>query len=881
MVCDKVTCLSLCWYPFTTVKLLRIIRPFIINATLWTSAVLSSQVSAPNAPAIPYRSLTRIEISDLLNWTPSNNLCHGFYQEPPVVAGTPIPGAVNNQPTEITAQGPTILKSQGWSMLNKDVVVTQPGRLIQADTAYIYRDKKTKKVTKIVLIGHVQLQEHGKLIITPKATLYVLSHQIIFNQTIYHISEPTLRGMSLSVKLIYDAWGMAKFAYRDENEVLHLYSVSYTTCSPMSPTWKIHARKLRIDKHEGEAKARDAWITFQHVPIFYSPYLSFPIDNRRRSGFLAPTLGSSKQDGEDISLPYYWNIAPNYDAIFTPEIMTRRGVKFENRFRYLTHHDVGDINFNFIPYDAGFQRFKTNTFKELGSTVPSTSPYFPYINDLHKYNDTRGFLSINNDTTFNSEWSSSLDINYVTDPYYFTDFTPYYNGPDGGISSDQLLNKFDLHYSGFHWQLNALAQAYQTLHIINYAISNPVTNQYIRLPQFDFSAQYPDLWGGVDFGLNGQAVNFLYDVNGYPSIANQPFPPPNNKVPVGQRLHLSPSLSKDFTFPAGYINPAITLDSTSYASQLPNPNFSQNDFGASRNLPVIDVDSGLYLSRLLHFFSYDYIQTFEPRVFYLYVPYLNQNQFPNFDTLLLPFTYDQLFTLNRFTGFDRIENANQFSFALSTRILNPNTGDTQLQAGVGIEYYLQSPRVTLPAGTAFTQVNTSPLVGELTLFPWNHWSVSGNIAWAINQKMVDNDTVSLSYNGGDNKTASLGYTYVNSKLDPTSIDFPGLSRSHVINMGGTWPITQRWSALGYWYYNIGDNHPQSYFGGIEYSTCCWGIRFVANRSWFGTTPGTFKNEYRNIYYVQLLLKGLGSFGNSDPAELLTSSLPGYVDPFRN
>ncbi len=355
-------------------------------------------------------------------------------------------------------------------------------------------------------------------------------------------------------------------------------------------------------------------------------------------------------------------------------------------------------------------------------------------------------------------------------------------------------------------------------------------------------------------------------------------------TPIGQRLHIRPSIDYDKVWSAGYIDPQVYFDATSYFTsfQTTNGGVSRPNFDKTRVLPIVDVDTGLYFDRMFNFQKTHYIQTLEPRLFYLYVPYQNQDEYPVFDTQLLPFSYNQIFSINRFTGFDRLDNANQASVGLTSRILNSDTGQEKIRADLGLIYYIQNSKVGLPGISLGPTQTLSPLVGQLTYDINRYWAYSGSLAWDISNGQMNNAGTALTYRGLDNHILSLGYNYIFAEGD-NAVDQP-LSTNQIY-AGGSTPFFNRWTGFGYAGYNFSGKYPVSYMAGLQYDSCCWALRFVFDRHFTGLSPSSTSsniiNQYDNVYYVQLQLKGLASVGNDSAESLLTSRLPGYKDPFSN
>ena len=846
------------------IMLSALTRPLIGTGLLIAAtSFATSNVPSPHNAAKASKTHTRKqrkqrsnqEIAAALNWISdknTKNLCQGYYKEPSFVLATPHPAAIKQSATHITAQGPAFFTEQGTSILQKNVVITQPGRIIKADKAYLFRNQGN--ISQIKLRGHVHAIEAGKLMVSQTANLNRVTNVYSAKDVLYHLATQ-YNGATL------DAWGKASKAKRPSPTLLELHHATYTSCNPLNPSWVIQASYIKLDQKKGRGYARNAILKFKHIPIFYTPYYSFPIDKRRKAGFLLPILSSNSYSGYQLGIPYYFNLAPNYDATVTPTWYTNSGAQLNLLFRYLNQHSAGQtntVNVSYLPDDKAFASFRQRTL----ATHPDNATNHTYLEQLKKDSNSRAFLSLNNHTQFNSSWSSDIHLNYVTDDYYLNNFSV--NATDG--LANQLLNQANLIYQGQHWQFTALLQGFQTLHVID---QTPVLDQYWRLPEFDLNADYPNFYKGFDLTLQNQLVNFKYSS---PILFN---------VPQGPRLHLRPGIDLPLNWKAIYFTPQIQLDSTVYSIQ--NPTAEQTNT-MSRNLPIFSVDSGIYLDRKIHLGHHTYLQTLEPRVFYLYVPYTDQDNLPNFDASLSSFSFDQLYSTNAFTGYDRLQNANQVSLGVTSRLLRTKDSSQLLSASLGIINYFTPPRVDLtntlslpiPQGNFVpvtpTAQHLSPLVATLSYYPTTRWSARASAAWDINNHVLTSYSASTTYTRDHRHTLTLGYTFIRSQPPPNYNFF---------NLGLGWPLSERWSALGYLNYDVGNKRPFQYFTGLQYDTCCWALRLMFNKSYTGllTTNGITQTQFTTTYYIQVLFKGLSSFGNKDPGDIIAANLPNYQNIF--
>ena len=792
-------------------------------------------------------------IAHLLGWVLAPKLlCKGFFKEPLTLIGNPHPALVTKETACVSSKGPSIITAKGVSILQKDVVVTQPGRMVNADKAYIYRDEKTGRLIKIILTGHIDLHEVGKRIVADKGTLTLYPNKtVILMNAIYHIYEDKFHSCTFKHHLDFNAWGVTQYAESDVSNVINLQHATYSTCNPKAPAWMMSMTTLILNRNTHRGEAYNMLFHIGGIPVFYFPYFNFPIDNYRKTGFLMPYTGHSSSSGWFFIFPFYWNIASNYDLTLTPKIMSKRGLNIQTIFRFLNAKSNGNIYLSYLPNEKVFEQFRKMTLNKFTPSILAKLPIFiPYIDQLKKIKKQRTFFSIDETTCFNSKWSLHFMINYVTDPYFFQDL-----GQQPGSSSsmaNQLLNQIDLKYSGVHWHFTGMLQSYQTLHLINQITPTPL-DQYSRLPNFNINGYYPDIAHNINFNFNAEAINFDYHSDFIPD------------KPRGQRFHTRSSISFPIYFVSGYFIPQIWADATAY--NVTHFQKRQAYYISTRLLPIFDIDSGFYLDRSFCLGHRTFIQTLESRFFYLYVPYQNQDCFPNFDTVLLPFSFQELFALNQFTGDDRFQNANQASFALISQILDTKNNNTILTVNIGFIYYLENQKVYLEPVCIHPNYRFSPIVSELILYPISHWFFTGSLAWDPNVGKTNNTSVHLNYNDGEKKAGIyyiFAYRNENSIIVPSSVILSGKAynnkNTNQLAVTGAWSLFKQWSATGYLDYNITKNLTDIYSIGVQYNACCWTIDISIRYTYEGLVPyptGSLYKQYDTTFGFEFHLNGLG------------------------
>lgn len=865
---------------YTLMRLIKKILLFIVLSMGIYGTVNAETVAAISNQAV----FPPANIPEILGWVPlpsCENICCGYFQEPLApFLNMPLP------PIETTSvvlnANQTLFNQSGPSALEGNVSITQPGRLISSNQAVMNRDTQTKEIKSVDLKGKVVLREPGRLVVAEcghvelhskaGALLHAVYHFVLGGPEPFVESDLTCASQPFLItpeKLPLNAWGIAGSVEHKETGVIELRDATYTTCAPTSNTWKLAAGRIDLDPNVGRGYAYNTWLTVKGVPVFYTPYFNFPIDHRRKSGFLFPTMGHSSQSGYYFGLPYYWNIAPNYDATITPTLYSLRGMFTDGEFRYLDKWNSGTFTGGFIPHDNAFSSFKEQARQDYAGN--------PALNRLLDSSNSRGYFSWQDSTVFNQHWNGAIDYNYVSDDYFLEDFNSF-----SPLVTNQLPRQAILNYNDDLISFNGRVQAYQTLHPVNLA---PVSNPYQELPELNLNFHLPNRLPWLRFQENNQFAYFERAAN-----PGEISTPPNAK-----RINIQPILSTPLEGLSGYFTPTLQFALTHYDIGHQVSGYSSD---ITRAMPLFNIDSGLFFDRYIRLFHGSYQQTLEPRAYYLYVPYRNQDSIPIFDSSLIPFSYDTMFLTNRFAGLDRIGDANQVTLALTTRLLNEQTGQEKFRASVGEIIYFRNRIVTTctPPGTpgaASTGVicvdplnqvgatspteKVSPLAGQLFYKLASHWNATADGVWDIHLKKTINANVSLQYLPAPNHIINFGYNFLSSG-DP-------LSATHTANLNQTsfsfaWPIEKRWQAVGGINYDLVHGYPQTYLYGLQYDSCCWAARVVAGRTFVGLSQNN-NPIFNNAVYFQWQFKGLGNLGTSDPATFLTSNIPGYQDTFGN
>ena len=827
-----------------------------------------------------------VNFARLLNWVPAPNnpytICGGYYKDLPIEY-TPNP-LVSTQVDTYDITGDHVLYSmKGMSEVEGHVQVSQPNQQLNANHLFLDRNSKTNKIEKARAYGDVRIFQLGRELIGQYAIVNMTDNTMYLENGVYRMlvppkkTEPADTG-STHYGLSY--WGHAKTITQPQKQRYVLTQSTYTTCPPthdphQSCDWHLHATTVHLNHDKGVGDAWNSVLWVKNIPVFYTPYINFPLNHERKSGFLPPTYGSSAQSGRTFAVPYYWNIAPNYDATLTPTYYSKRGIMYSGLFRYLFHPGKGRFALNFLPDDRQFRRFQNKT--TISSYLNNIKQPQPQgLANLKSDSDNRYSLNFNDISNFNSHLTSNIDYSRVSDDYYIKDLGRHLLND----SDNQIYQFGQLQYQSTNWHVNGLMQNYQTLHPIN---QQSVANQYARLPELNIGTFYSDLdETGLDTGINADDVQFKMT---RPPDSTPSFNPASV---MGNRLSLQPVVSYPINEPYGYLTPRLQWQLNQY-SDLDRKN-PVTHTSPSLSIPTFDTHGGLYFNRYFSTGNHPYRQTLEPELYYVYTPYFNQNKLPYFDTVAQSFDYNFLFDANRFSGVDRIGDANQITAAITTRFIDEMTGTQIASASIGEIAYFANRKVTLCTGinkecqpSALSNRTLSPIAGQLTYTISQYWSTSGNLTWDQYAHTFSNEAANLTYSK-TGRGLSAGYT-----LSRDGATIEGLpsnqpsTRLEQLNLGGSWLIKRHVDLLGRWSYswtgNQADNHGNAYLGGIEYNSCCWAVRFIASRAYAGISNNK-KNQYNDAYYVQFDLKGLGSVGNNDPTYLINQSgLTGYQNTF--
>ena len=630
------------------------------------------------------------------------------------------------------------------------------------------------------------------------------SDSTITGLTAEHNESPTSEVFHLALspnQHTSKARGDAKTILFEGQDKKRLEDARYTTCEVGVDDWYIKTKELNLNSYTESGVAKNAYIEIKGVPILYTPWIGFSYSNQRKSGLLAPTYGTTSKNGLEISIPFYWNISPDMDATLTTRTLSRRGVQLQGEFRYFEDTFSGIDNLEYLPSD-------------------------------NQSGENRYYASLKHQHNLGSGWSAGYNLEKVSDDQYFSDLSTRIVT----TSRINLPQQFNIDYENETWRFNGLAQKFQTLDKQSYP--------YERLPQMTLTgSQY---FGDVNTSLYTQFVTFDNNINA-------------PVKPTGNRLTLYPSISLPMNKSYGYITPKIGIHHTSYRLN----NIANNLASQQRTLPIASLDGGLFFDRDFKISNRNYTQTIEPRLLYVYIPNTKQSDIPVFDASISDLNFSTLFRENQYTGNDRINNANQLSLALTTRLIESDTGIQRLSASIGQRYYFADQKVALPTET-LRKSDTSDIVVGLTTYLKTNWNV--NAFWQYNtaDSASARTTVASRYTPEPGKALNLSYTYRQ--------DTSGTNVSNGINQfdfSGQWPLGQGWYGIGRANYSIQEKHIIETLAGVEYNAGCWQTRTVIQRVSTATASSTY------ALFFQIELGGLASIG-TDPLDVIKRSIPGYV-----
>lgn len=675
------------------------------------------------------------------------------------------------------------LVDEGVSLLTGNVQILRDQQHLEAESV-----QYNEKTGLTDVQGNVRFWDQGLYAAGARGRFELLNKLGRIEQAHFRLGEAHGRGQARNILV------------NSRDDLLWAEQGTYTTCDAGNRDWQLKGKDIKLNRRSETGTAWNVTVSLKGVPIFYSPFLTFPLTNKRKTGFLPPRLGTSGNTGMELMVPYYWNIAPNQDATFAVRGMTKRGALMTGEYRFLTPSASGKLGLEYLPYD-----------------IQRATP--------------RGALSVQTRWNLTQRWATALDVSQVSDTDYLTDL-----GTDLEFSSIQFLDRRgDVHYNGTGWAALGRVQSFQTVD----DNLTPQERPYSRLPQLLISNTRPERNLRLNPGYQVEFVNFVRE-----------------EGVTGGRIDVQPSLSYPLRTAALFLVPRANVRYTGY--HLADTPPGQNS-DPSRLLPTLSVDAGAFLERRWRFGTDSLIQTLEPRAYYLLVPFEDQTDIPVFDTGRFTFGFHQLFRDNRFSGPDRVGDANQLTLALTSRLLSSATGEEFLRASFGQIAYFRDREVALPDETP--QIgSSSDIVADLTTRLWRRWLFSGAFQWNTNEGRTESMAASIRYQPDPSRIVNLSYRFRDKVVNQSDFSF-------------RYPVARRWGIVGRWAYAFDDDTTVDAFTGFEYESCCFAVRAIARRF---LTDGT--GEFNTGFFLQLELKGLGGLG-AEATTFIKQSIPGYQPGF--
>ncbi len=717
----------------------------------------------------------------------------------------------------------------------------------------VIRDDQTQIAE---IYGPLQLRDKNLLLTGEFATSDMVSGAGNVSQATFLIHSSNFRGNASTLERTGD------------NRML-LDDTTFTRCDPNSNTWAFNAETMELKPDDGYGTARNVTIRVKDVPILYTPYIRFPLNNERQTGFLSPTIGHDSDGGTDIIIPYYFNLAPNYDLTYQLRSLWKRGFVHDLHGRYLSERSLNELNIGYLYQD---DEYDDRNVEDLTSAATNPNITVPPFEEQDRW-----YLSLRHDAKWTEHWSTNINYNVVSDIDYPDDI-----GGEFGTNLNDFLNPVDsalgstrtasLDKSGsLNFRRGALiaklsAQAYQSLDPLG-------VEQYERLPSLNVK------WK-KDIGQFESKVTFDYtffdkDNSGLTGIDRT----------VGERAYTDLEISWPYRKVWGFFTPTAGVVHRQY--QL------DDEPVTGRSTPEIttgrfSLDTGLYFDRFFDWGGAAMQQTLEPRLFYLNVENDFQDDLPQFDAAFSTQSYASLFRTNRFSGYDRIGDAERISLGITTRFLDDRSGVEKLSFSIGQIYYLQDREVIFqPTLGDDPTADESPLFTQVRYKYGENLSVNGSYEWEPDVNRSNRGTFSLKYSDKLQRILNINYIYTAPEIQTPSL----VQKSEESDITFIWPIKGNWSVIGRWNFGWDDNRTIDAFAGLEYNDCCWKTRLVWRRFLKDprnvtqiiddpTAPGGFttvtdlKTPSDVGIFFEFQLKGIAVLGGRLDS-LLEDAIPGY------
>jgi LPS-assembly protein len=858
----------------------------VVAMVVFPLSVLASEVKLSDRELREAKSLDWVPLAELTQAQKKEipTACCGAY-----VAPTRTDADANVVPNEASLRATadeSQTEQQAHHSMKGNVLITQGNRSVGTDNADV--DQETRQAA---LSGNIILREPGFIFRADKAKMDMDSGAARLDNVTFVLYESRINGKARQLKRFGD-------------NIIKLEDSRITSCEPGDNSWSMQGSEITIHQNQHYGTAENMRINVKDVPIVYVPYIRFPVGKERLTGFLFPFVGQSSRNGYEIAAPFYWNIAPDYDATITPRYMSERGAVFEVDARHMTADFDTEIGGSIINNDGGgYSSFLEGEIRSGRQTEAEAYPYRGRDRWVYDFKQEGGR---------GQAWSSKIHYTDMSDNDFLRDMNN--SAVDANRQAFvQQLASWDYHTD--HWFVGAKVNEYRLL--------TPTQLPYRELPRVHFNGHYRV--GDLVVNLNNEYVNFAKNLYfNETTAANQAI---YNSTIYGERFNTDYNLTWDKSFVWGFAKPSLIVKGLSF--QLDDENVAGGkDRSPAFVVPQVAVDTGLYFERDAHLFGNDYLQTLEPRGFYFYSPHKNQNSlynltdistannsgYINFDTSELTFNYNQLFRTSRFAGGDRIDDANQLSLGLSSALVSQATGLERLRVSVGKIFYAQDREITsydlmqvrkdyedelvinpnsdlatrlkniLETNTDMNTRPSSPLALQLTSQSNQSLRISADAAYDQHNEQLDSASAGIHYMDAQYRIFNLAYRYTLHPLITSPSQPPLLADQSLkqIDASILWPLSNSWSLIARSNYDFNYGVELDTFAGFEYNDCCYRVRLMG-RKWlkFDYNSPAFlenvtKNDYERGVSVELQLKGLGSIGQGI-SKMLDKAVTGFSD----
>jgi LPS-assembly protein len=715
-------------------------------------------------------------------------------------------------PTDVT--GDSLAGTDATANYKGNVRLVRGDQFLNADNLFLNQDEGTYTAD-----GNVRYQDSGIRVIAKRAS----GNQ---NEDTHHIEDVQYQLMARRGNGIANSIHMAG----PEGEML---GSTYTTCDPEDPAWQrwyLRAKEIDVNTDEGFATAHHATIRIGQVPVLYAPWFKFPIDDRRQTGLLYPRVGLSGKNGLDYEQPIYLNLAPNYDSTLYPRYMSDRGVVLGGEFRYLYHGGEGVLEGGWMPSD--------DLVRRRAKDYASGEEQDLYGDPLQDKN--RGFFRFRGNHNLSSTWQARADYTWISDERYLEDNGRNIgtgNNDGSGLAASVLTNTVGIYGQSRYWSAGAEAQTYE---LSDYTIDKSAV-PYNAMPRLFFKYERP-LKDWLNVGLNSEVARFEH-----------------SELDGGSRLDLKPYVSIPLRGPSWFVEPGLAYRYTAYQLDKDLADQYGGDRSPTRSTPIATLDAGLYFDRDTVWNDTPYLQTLEPRLYYLNVPYRDQSGIPLFDTRAMTFSYGQLFRDNRFSGADRQTDANQLTLALTSRSIRQTDGLEKFNISLGQILYFEDSNVVLNSSQDPIKKGKSAWVVDSNYMPADRWTLGASYQYDAKNSRADLISFRSRYLIGGDGVINLSYRYRRDVLKQADFSF-------------LYPINPVWSVVGRYYYSFQDSKTLEAIAGVQWDSCCLAVRLVG-RHYVRNREGDQDNQIQ----VEFVLKGLSSLGQNTDKNLRRSILGYYRD----